>query len=170
MMTPSSTDPRSRIAETTMKLTMAPARRAVTSKTSPIRQKSLAKLVTTSPAGICRVTAGPARRTARSVTTAVRNDEISQLRTANQCRPFVVTALTSPSPMIAAAHVTSARGSRATRPSSTALPIAAGTRAIDSIQGTPKSTPPSRVRHWCRASHRMRRSASSGGAASGAVA
>ena len=41
---------------------------------------------------------------------------------------------------------------------------------VDSIQGTPKSTPPSRVRHWCRASHRMRRSASSGGAASGAVA
>lgn len=129
MMTPSSTElARGVIAETTMKLTIAPARRAVTSKTSPMRQKSLAKLVTTCPAGICRVTAGPPHP-ARSVTTAVRNDDTSQLRTANQCRPFVVTAR-SPRPMIAAAHVTSARGSRATSPSSTALPMAAGTKAI----------------------------------------
>ncbi len=158
------------MTETTTKLTIAPANRATTSKTSPIRQKSLAKLVTTSPAGIRRVSAGPARRTARSVTTAVRKDESSQLRTANQCRPFVVTALTTPRPMIAADQVTRARGSRATRPSSMALPMAAGTSAIESIHGTPKSTPPRRVRHWCRASQRIRRSASRGGAASGSVA
>ena len=118
----------------------------------PIRQKSLAKLVTTSPAGICRVRAGPARRTARSVTTAVRNDAISQLRTANQCRPSVVMALSRPSPMIAADHTSRAFSSCATSPSM-AFPIAAGTSAMDSIHGTPNSTPPKMVRHWCRASH-----------------
>ena len=170
MMTPSSTDPRSRMIDTTTKLTTAPASRAVTSKTLPIRQKSLAKLVTTSPAGISRVRAGPARRTDRSVTRAVRNDEMSQLRTANQCRPLVVTALTRPRPMIAADQATRAPASWATSPSSMALPIAAGTRAIESIHGTPKSTPPRRVRHCRRASQRSRRSASCGGAASASVA
>ena len=158
------------MAETTTKLTIAPAKRAVTSKTLPIRQKSVAKLVTTSPAGISLVRAGPARRTARSVTTAVRKDARSQFRTENQCRPLVVTALTSPSPMMAADHTTSARASPATRPSSIAFPIAAGTSAMDSIHGTPKSTPPRSVRHCRRASHRMRRSASWGGAASASIA
>ena len=80
MTSPSTSEPRSRMTETTTKLTMAPATRAVTSNDSPIRQKSRAKVVSTSPAGLSRVRAGPARRTARSVTIADRKAASSQLR------------------------------------------------------------------------------------------
>ena len=157
------------MTDTTTKATIAPAIRAVMSNALPSRQKSLAKLVTTSPAGIRRVRAGPARRTARSVSSAVRKDEMSQPRTANQCRPFDVMALSRPSPMIAADHTSSACASWATRPSM-ALPIAAGTSAMDSIHGTPKRMPPTMVRHWRRPSHSKRRSASNGGASSASIA
>ena len=60
------------MTETTTKLTMAPATRAVTSNDSPIRQKSRAKVVSTSPAGLSRVRAGPARRTAFAVADLMR--------------------------------------------------------------------------------------------------
>ena len=71
-MSPSSTDVDRRMNETTIHDTMAPEKRASTSKAPPILMASAATVFTTSPAGISSVRAAPVEEMWRPMSWIVR--------------------------------------------------------------------------------------------------
>ena len=150
---PSVTEVCSRITETTTKETIAPAKRAETSMTWPMWERSLVPMATTSPVETLRGRVPPRRVAWRVTSWTTRYAAISQFVTANRCRMMPAAACTRPMPNSTAAHSMSCWRSLAATPSSIAWPITAGITAWALIQTMPKNMPPARVGHCWRAIH-----------------
>ena len=138
---PVSSEARTSMAATTAYATRAPANRAVTSYTPPIRSMSVEVTDRTSPVGTSRAISCPRVVTAWSVVTTVRKAPSSQFCTANQCRAAPAIAMTAASSSNTKAQVTRAPKSPATMPSSMARPRAAGTSESPVIQAMPQPIP-----------------------------
>ena len=143
---------------TTMYETNAPASRAVMSKAPPARIASFETVATTSPVECPFLIAGPVRAAWCATICAIRKEAWSQLATAKRCRITPAAAVVAPSPSRISDHCTRAWLSLSTMPVWIALPMAAGMSACETIQTTPKKTPPSRVFHWSRATQSRKRS------------
>ena len=153
---PSVTEVWSRITETTTNETTAPAKRADTSMTWPMWERSLVPMATTSPVETLRGRVPPRRVAWRVTSWTTRYAAISQFVTAKRCRMMPATAWTSPMPNSTAAHWTSCSRSFAATPSSIAWPMTAGITAWAHIQTMPKNIPPARVGHCLRAIHQRK--------------
>ena len=127
------------------------------SKAPPARMASFETVATTSPVECSFLIACPVRAAWCATTCAMRNEAWSQFETANRCRMTPATAVVAPSASRISAQIASARLSSSTIPSWIARPIAAGISACETIQTTPKNTPPRSVPSCCRPTQTRKR-------------